>query len=118
MRPPRSKKLIWRVRPGVCETRAKVFRPVSALTRLDLPALERPTNATSGSLAGGRFSVSVAPQMKSHEPAKSLRAASSMSAALEHVREPCRRLPIVDQVDLRTLALHHHILLQHREQGV
>jgi iron complex outermembrane receptor protein len=41
------KKLICRVAPGVCDTRASDLRPVSALTRLDLPALERPTKATS-----------------------------------------------------------------------
>jgi len=32
---------------GVWDVRARLLRPVRALTRLDLPALERPTNATS-----------------------------------------------------------------------
>ena len=44
-RPPMSKKMSSCVRPGVCEVRARALRPVSALTRLDLPTLERPANA-------------------------------------------------------------------------
>ena len=40
--PPRSKKFSCWVRPGVCDVRASVFLPVSALTRLDLPTFERP----------------------------------------------------------------------------
>ena len=45
-----SKKLSSCVRPGVCEVRASVLRPVSALTRLDLPTLERPAKAISSPL--------------------------------------------------------------------
>src|SRR5215213_3787903 len=67
------KKLSCCVRPGVCEVRASVFRPVSALTRLDFPTLERPAKAISTLLMGGRFLRELAAQMKSASPAKSLR---------------------------------------------
>src|SRR5262245_14804519 len=42
-----------RVRPGVADVRASPFLPVSELMSDDLPTLERPANATSGSVAGG-----------------------------------------------------------------
>ena len=48
-----SKKLSMRVLPGVLLTRARRFDPVRRLSMLDLPALERPTNATSGVPPGG-----------------------------------------------------------------
>src|SRR5258706_2381676 len=41
------------VRPGVLLTKARRRRLASALIALDLPALERPTNAISGADAGG-----------------------------------------------------------------
>ena len=75
-RPPRSKKLICRVWPGLDEVRASVRRPVSAFTRLDLPTLERPAKAISGSEIGISDSNDAAPATKSQGPAKSLRAAS------------------------------------------
>src|SRR6266545_3374026 len=54
---------IIRVFPGVAETFAS-RTPVSALSRVDLPALARPTNATSGS--GGSNGVSA----RGNEPTK------------------------------------------------
>jgi len=68
--------LIWRVWPGLDEVRAKVRRPVNAFTRLDLPTLERPAKATSGSEIGISDSNEAAPATNSQGPAKSLRAAS------------------------------------------
>src|SRR5436305_1176388 len=41
------------VRPGVLLTNARRLRPVSALIALDLPALLRPANASSGTPGGG-----------------------------------------------------------------
>src|SRR3974390_2605990 len=52
-RPPPEKKINSWVRPGVREMRASALRPVSALTRLDLPTLERPANAISTPRIGG-----------------------------------------------------------------
>src|SRR4051812_40938127 len=75
-RPARSKKLSCCVRPGVCEVRASVLRPVSALTRLDLPTFERPAKAISRPPIGGSPSMRLAPQMNSASPAKSLRPGS------------------------------------------
>src|SRR5579871_2962975 len=48
----REKKLIARVRPGVCETLA-AFSPTSAFSRLDLPTFDRPRNAISGTAGAG-----------------------------------------------------------------
>ena len=42
-----------RVRPGVDETRARLRVPARAFSRLLLPTLERPRNATSGSPSRG-----------------------------------------------------------------
>ena len=63
---------LW-VRPGVWEVRARVFRPVRALTRLDLPTFERPAKAISTGPIGGRFFREFAAHMKSASPANSLR---------------------------------------------
>src|SRR5687768_9121930 len=41
------------VRPGVLDVRASFALPVSALIALDLPAFERPANATSAPSSGG-----------------------------------------------------------------
>ena len=41
------------VRPGVLLTKAMRLRCASAFIALDLPALERPTNATSAPCGGG-----------------------------------------------------------------
>src|ERR1700739_1872145 len=57
------------------ETRASGRRPVSAFTRLDLPTLERPAKATSGSELAISESKDAAPAMNSQGPAKSFRAA-------------------------------------------
>src|SRR3546814_9412664 len=43
------------VRPGVLDTRASAFCWHSALSALDLPALERPANATSWPPSGGSW---------------------------------------------------------------
>ena len=67
------KKLSCCVRPGVFEVRARVLRPVSALTRLDLPTFDRPAKATSISPVGGRPSSEPAAQTNSAGPANSLR---------------------------------------------
>ena len=48
-----------RVRPGVEETCA-CFDPRSAFNRLDLPTLERPRNAISGTVGAGKCSGAIA----------------------------------------------------------
>src|SRR5207244_4558109 len=42
------------VRPGVFDANARRFCCVSVLMQVDLPALERPTKAISGTSSGGR----------------------------------------------------------------
>ena len=64
--PPRSKKLICCVRPGVLDIRANVLRPVSEFIRLDLPTLDLPANATSFNPLKGIVSIDVAPTTKVH----------------------------------------------------
>jgi hypothetical protein len=54
-----SKKLMDLVRPGV-ELVFASFVPTSALITLDLPTFDRPRNATSGMLGGGKCDESVA----------------------------------------------------------
>src|SRR3990167_6686805 len=44
------------VRPGVFDAKARRFCCVSVLMQVDLPALERPTKATSGTSSVGRCS--------------------------------------------------------------
>ena len=80
-RPPSAKKISSCVRPGVCEVRASVVRPVSALISDDLPTLERPAKAISGAPIGGRPSDLAAAKKKSQGPANSLRPASIASGA-------------------------------------
>ena len=48
-----------RVRPGVDETLA-AFWPTSALSRLDLPTLERPRKAISGTVGTGNCAGAMA----------------------------------------------------------
>jgi hypothetical protein len=48
-----SKKFSSRVRPGVLLVRASARRCTMALMALDLPAFERPANATSAPASGG-----------------------------------------------------------------
>src|SRR6185437_2872485 len=55
-----SKKLISRVRPGVLLVRASPWRPTIALMALDLPAFERPANATSAPRSAGNCSGAAA----------------------------------------------------------
>src|SRR6056297_2260032 len=45
--------------PGFCEVNARFFRSISMLIREDLPTLDRPTKANSGSWGLGRFAISV-----------------------------------------------------------
>jgi hypothetical protein len=47
--------MLW-VRPGVLDAKARRFCCVSVLMQVDLPALERPTKAISGTDRGGRNS--------------------------------------------------------------
>ena len=49
---PSSKALISRVAPGVLEVRANCLRWASAFSSDDLPTLDRPTSATSATVAG------------------------------------------------------------------
>src|SRR5580693_6167148 len=54
-----SKKLMLRVRPGVELVRASLV-PTRELITLDLPTLERPRKAISGSVGAGNCAASVA----------------------------------------------------------
>src|ERR1700742_2310517 len=80
-----SKKISSWVRPGVCEVRARLLRPVSALMREDLPTLERPAKATSMAPIGGKVSVEGAAQVNCQSPAKSLRPFSISFASMSAV---------------------------------
>ena len=65
-----------------CDTRASVLRPVSALMRLDLPALERPTKAIFRQIALRRQAVGVAvPADEIARPGEQLARDSSFSRA-------------------------------------
>ena len=55
---PSAKKLSSRVRPGVCDVRAKVFLLVSALSSEDFPTFDRPAKAISGGPSGGNWPAS------------------------------------------------------------
>ena len=59
--PERSKKLIYWVRPGTFEVRARLVCGVRALIKLDLPTFDRPAKAISGMEALGRPEISTAP---------------------------------------------------------
>src|SRR5215475_8105370 len=63
------------VRPGACEVLASPLRLVSALMRLDLPTLERPTNAISLPLIVGSEAADPAAETKRHSDANSRRPA-------------------------------------------
>src|SRR5690606_21749692 len=58
------KKLISRVRPGVLLENARRFWLASTLMADDLPALDRPTNATSAVVGGGNWSRRAAETVK------------------------------------------------------
>src|SRR5215468_4428984 len=77
-----SKKISSWVRPGVCEVRARLLRPVSALIRLDLPTLERPAKAISSPAIGGNCSIAGAAQTNCQSPANSFRPASISLASV------------------------------------
>src|SRR5262245_5040966 len=130
--PATSKKLSCCVRPGVCEVRASVLRPVSALTRLDLPTFERPAKAISTRPIGGRFASESAAQEKSAAPAKSLRPASR-SSSVRSAGAPILARPrsglrgglageraaqVVPQFHLHAALLHDEVLLRDREEIV
>src|SRR5215468_6890025 len=70
-----AKKTSSWVRPGVREVLARLLRLVSALMRLDLPTLERPTKAISSPLIAGSEAVEPAADTKRHSGANSLRPA-------------------------------------------
>src|SRR2546430_5060503 len=80
-----SKKISSWVRPGVCEVRARLLRPVSALMRLDLPTLERPANATSMLAIGGSVSIEGEAQKNCQSPANNFRPCSITSASMAAV---------------------------------
>src|SRR5712671_6850599 len=63
------------VRPGVWEVLARLLRLVSALMRLDLPTLERPTKAISSPFIEGRETAEPAADTKRHSGANSRRPA-------------------------------------------
>src|SRR6185312_2330144 len=80
-----SKKISSWVRPGVCEVRARLLRPVSALIREDLPTLERPANAISSPAIGGSVSIEGEAQTNCQSPANSFRPASISFASVSAV---------------------------------
>src|SRR6187431_283736 len=108
-----SKKISSWVRPGVCEVRARLLRPVSALIRLDLPTLERPANATSIPVILGRPSSALAAHRNCQSPANNFRPALISADVKSAVMAPCspsggrrilflgeRALDVVEQFDL------------------
>ncbi len=70
------KKISSWVRPGVREMRARFLRPVSALSRLDLPTLERPASAISVPRIFGSETADPAAAANCHSPANRRRPAS------------------------------------------
>src|SRR5215211_1915788 len=82
-----AKKISSCVRPGVCEVRARLWRPVSALMRLDLPTLERPANAISIGPTGGNAGCDPAAATKCQSAANSFRPASISSVLKSLMRE-------------------------------
>ena len=70
------------MRPGTLEVRARARRPVSALRRDDLPTLERPAKATSGSPASGMPPGSAAEVTNRHSFANRRRPASTAAASV------------------------------------
>src|SRR6201995_4534370 len=80
-----SKKISSWVRPGVCEVRARLLRPVSALMSEDLPTLERPAKATSMLPIGGKVSIDGAAHLNCQSPAKSFRPCSISFASMSAV---------------------------------
>ena len=71
--------MCW-VRPGVLDAKARRFCCASVLTAVDLPALERPTKAISGSWRGARSCASASPSLASAEPASPSGAPTSASS--------------------------------------
>src|SRR5580698_6520870 len=131
--PPRLKKISSCVRPGVLEVRARLWRPVRALTSEDLPTFERPAKAISGGPIGGRPSDLAAAKKKSQGPAKSLRPASISAAAccsgeasftwlrflLRDLGQTAEHLgQIVPELHLHAILAHDEILLRYRQRIV
>src|SRR3954451_17410099 len=126
-----EKKISSCVRPGVCEVRASALRLVRALTRLDLPTLERPARAISTPSGGGSRSSVPAAAWKSQVEANSRRPASitaSEAAALSPIASarPVRglrlhaehALDVVPQLHLHAVPAHDEALLKDRERVV
>ena len=115
------KKLSSCVRPGVFEVRASAFWPVMALSRLDLPTLDLPANATSGLSGGGRASTSTTPSRNSHPRANShlpaawllVSACSIAGAVTGRFPRPARKADIGKQFDFHVIAAHNQPLLQY-----
>src|SRR6185437_22558 len=78
------------VRPGVCEVRARLLRPVNALIRDDLPTLERPANAISTGPIDGRVATDGLAERKRQSPANSFRPASIIAGSVSSLmrRDP------------------------------
>src|SRR5439155_12408631 len=84
------KKLTRRVRPGVRDTRASPLRSARKLSSDDLPTLERPQNATSGSSGstGGQSPGDAALRSKAASTMRIMRAA--FTKLYMDAREPLR----------------------------
>src|SRR5579864_1312748 len=70
-----AKKISSWVRPGVRDVRASAPRLVSALMRLDLPTLDRPTKATSAPFIAGSEAAEEAAATNRQSDANRLRPA-------------------------------------------
>src|SRR5690606_2884144 len=120
--PPRSKKLISCVRPGVEDARARFFRLTSAFSNVDLPTFDRPAKAISVGPSGGSVAIETTPSMKSHWPLKRMRPfsiASSVTAPTLFLFKrrffPAQERQGFAPGDLDAVAFHDDILLRHRE---
>src|SRR5674476_1646089 len=90
---PPVKKISSCVRPGVRDVRASALRLVSALTRLDLPTLERPAKAISTPRIGGSETYDEAAATKLHSPANRRRPSSISPRVNLSVSAIARRSP-------------------------
>src|SRR4249920_3286688 len=124
------------VRPGVREMRARFLRPLSALTRLDLPTFERPAKAISTPFMGGSEAGEPAAATNCQSPAKSVRPVSiskrvnwsdpmapamtvaKLSKLLLRLLLNEHGLDIVEQFDLGPVLAHDDTLLHDRQQIV
>src|SRR6185312_13977216 len=110
-----SKKISSWVRPGVCEVRARLLRPVSALMREDLPTLDRPAKATSVAPIGGSISIEGAAWVKRHSPANSFRPASISSLSISAAMRKCffASWPGLSRPPTSTFLLHSNVDARH-----